>query len=230
MVALCSCGGVGSAIKRVIGVDLNPDAIKWRESGFEIYIGDQGDPAFWGHLFSQVGAFDVLLDDGGHQSFQQIVTASESLRAANKECIVVIEDTATSFMKDFRCPSEDSFLEFSKAATDCVVGRSFGLYQNRFPENSNQAAIEFFKNVFSIQFFDGVVSFHIDPSKVTVPVILRNSGTSLASDFRYEGKDSATVEWPDVLKPDRRRIEGGHPVLSKSTLRRGLDKLKRYIR
>src|SRR6266853_659946 len=32
---------------RVIGVDLNPDAIKWRTSGFEVYIGDQGDPAFW---------------------------------------------------------------------------------------------------------------------------------------------------------------------------------------
>jgi len=32
---------------RIIGIDLNPDALKWREFGFEVYIGDQGDPLFW---------------------------------------------------------------------------------------------------------------------------------------------------------------------------------------
>ncbi|HYN79354.1 MAG TPA: hypothetical protein VES73_16350 [Lamprocystis sp. (in: g-proteobacteria)] len=55
---------------RIIGLDLNPGALKWREAGFEIHIGDQGDPAFWRGLLAEIGAFDVLLDDGGHQSFQ----------------------------------------------------------------------------------------------------------------------------------------------------------------
>ena len=32
---------------RIIGVDLNPAATKWREHGFEIFIGDQSNPDFW---------------------------------------------------------------------------------------------------------------------------------------------------------------------------------------
>ena len=32
---------------RIIGIDLNPEALKWEEFGFEIYIGDEGDPLFW---------------------------------------------------------------------------------------------------------------------------------------------------------------------------------------
>jgi hypothetical protein len=114
---------------RIIGVDLNPEALKWNNSGFEIHIGDQGDPAFWTELFKKVGPFDVLLDDGGHQSFQQIVTASEAIRYAPNEALIVIEDTATSFMKDFQRHEGNSFLEFCKDATDCLVGRSFGMYR-----------------------------------------------------------------------------------------------------
>lgn len=54
---------------RIIGIDLNPESLKWRKEGFEVYIGDQGDPQFWRETLSAIGPFDVLLDDGGHQSF-----------------------------------------------------------------------------------------------------------------------------------------------------------------
>ena len=42
---------------RIIGVDLNPEAIKWREHGFEILIGDQSDPKFWDDFFSELEIF-----------------------------------------------------------------------------------------------------------------------------------------------------------------------------
>ena len=51
---------------RIIGIDLNPEAIKWEKDGFEIFIGNQSDPAFWEDFISKVGPIDVLLDDGGH--------------------------------------------------------------------------------------------------------------------------------------------------------------------
>jgi hypothetical protein len=40
---------------RIIGIDLNPDVIKYREFGFEIYIGDQADPEFWRRLLPTLG-------------------------------------------------------------------------------------------------------------------------------------------------------------------------------
>jgi len=51
---------------RIIGIDLNPLAKKWEKDGFEIHIGSQSNPEFWGQFFKEVGMIDVLLDDGGH--------------------------------------------------------------------------------------------------------------------------------------------------------------------
>lgn len=65
---------------RIIGIDLNPAALRWRDHGFEIFIGDQGDPEFWNKTFREIGHFDAFLDDGGHQSFQQMVTLSSAIK------------------------------------------------------------------------------------------------------------------------------------------------------
>jgi hypothetical protein len=48
---------------RIIGVDLNPAAKQWEKHGFEIYIGDQGDPKFWQENFNGIGHFDAFLDE-----------------------------------------------------------------------------------------------------------------------------------------------------------------------
>ena len=51
---------------RIIGVDLNPEAKKWEDFGFEIFIGSQSDETFWENFIEVVGPVDVVLDDGGH--------------------------------------------------------------------------------------------------------------------------------------------------------------------
>jgi hypothetical protein len=184
---------------RIIGIDLNPSATKWRESGFEIFIGDQGDPEFWKTTMREIGKFDALLDDGGHQSFQQIVTAIESIKCANSDCIIAIEDTATSFMKDFSAHGSFSFLEYAKASTDILLGRSFGMYNNRFPSKVNTEVIDEFKNVYSIRFYSGIVAFHLSQRYSETPELVRNRPSAGASDFRYQGVSSATVNWPTLI-------------------------------
>jgi len=59
---------------RIIGIDLNSNAKKWEDYGFELFIGDQSNPNFWRSIFDQIGNIDVLLDDGGHKNYQQILT------------------------------------------------------------------------------------------------------------------------------------------------------------
>ena len=50
-VALCLCGVIFvGADARIIGIDMNPAAVKWRQEGFEIFIGSQSDPNFWDNL------------------------------------------------------------------------------------------------------------------------------------------------------------------------------------
>jgi hypothetical protein len=193
---------------RIIGVDLNPEATKWRDSGFEIFIGDQGDPAFWKSVLAEIGPFDALIDDGGHQSFQQIVTATEALRAANHACLIVVEDTSSSFMADFESHGKHSFLQFAKAATDLLVGRLFSMYPNRFPVSYNESSVEEFKHVFSVQFFPGLVALQVDPARCVAPELVRNRAANTASDFRYRGKKSARVRWPDLLERKEVTVRG----------------------
>ena len=184
---------------RIIGIDLNPEATKWRQSGFEIFIGDQGSSEFWKTTLHDSGKFDALLDDGGHQSFQQIVTAIEGIKGATNDCVIAIEDTATSFMKDFSEHASFSFLEYAKDATDILLGRFFGMYGNRFPSKVNTEVVDEFKNVYSIQFYSGIVAFHLNQRYSQSPELVRNRPTAGASDFRYEGVNNATVNWPTLV-------------------------------
>ena len=93
---------------RIVGIDLNPQAKRWEKDGFEIYIGSQSDSIFWKELFEKVGDADVVLDDGGHTYEHQIVTAHECIPHIRNGGLLIVEDTHTSYFKDFepswRCP------------------------------------------------------------------------------------------------------------------------------
>jgi len=192
----------------IVGIDLNPDAAKWRSAGFEIHIGDQGDRAFWRETLPRIGSFDAFLDDGGHQSFQQIVTLEEVIQFARQDCVVVVEDTATSFMSDFSSHGAHSFLEYAKASTDCLTGRSFDMYPQRFPSTPNTAAIQKFANVAAISFFNGIVAYQVAPEENRPSRVIRNGPSAAAADFRYRGKNSAEVSWPNLLSPQLVEIKG----------------------
>jgi hypothetical protein len=183
---------------RIIGIDLNPEALKWQEYGFEIYIGDQGDPIFWQATLAKIGQFDVLLDDGGHQSFQQIVTAVEALKFANKECQIVIEDTCTSFMRDFASHGKYSFLEYIKAATDTLTAKDCNFFDGQFPEFKNNMALDLYSKVFNIQFFSNIVALNVKGEATEKSELIWNSpSTTSSKDFRLEGKNQALINWPD---------------------------------
>lgn len=209
---------------KIIGIDLNPEALKWKNHGFDIYIGDQGDPLFWQSTFAEIGHFDALLDDGGHQSFQQIVTVQESIRHSGKKCVVAIEDTTTSFMKDFSIHGKFSFLEYAKDATDILTAKSVDIYPGRFPSTINNQIAEQFKNTYSVRFYNGIVAFMINPELSFKPELVRNMPPGTASDFRYEGFESAVVDWPYPFKNYSVIVKGG---MSRQTW---LSKLKSAYR
>jgi hypothetical protein len=203
---------------RIIGVDLNPGAAKWRESGFEIFIGDQGNPEFWKKTLREIGEFDALLDDGGHQSFQQIVTAIEAIKAATKDCVIAVEDTACSFMKDFSAHGRFTFLEYAKDATDILTGRSTSMYGSRFPPVLNTTVLNELKNVYSIQFYNGIVAFHLNRKFSEKPELVRNRPPVGASDFRYEGSSFAVVNWPTLFSRNNRiKVRGGQSYKTRAT-------------
>lgn len=161
---------------RIIGVELNPLAKKWEEHGFEIHTGSQADPDFWKQFFAKVGPVDILLDDGGHFHDQQIITTVEAIPHIKDGGLLVVEDVHTSYMPKFNSPSRYSFINFAKSIADRINARFPGL------DISTQ---ELGKNVFSVAFYESIVSMKIDRRKCFTAAPIKNAGeTAHAKDFR----------------------------------------------
>lgn len=162
---------------RIIGVDLNPEAIKWREHGFEIFIGDQSNPDFWENLYGELGDIDIVLDDGGHRNDQQMVTVECSLANIRDGGLIIIEDTQTSFMKF------DSFKRFS--FVNLLIGKIPLLYARS--TDLEIMPSPYSKCVHSIQFFESVCVLHVDRRKCNTNTRIDNAGVKdYSEDFRYE--------------------------------------------
>lgn len=196
---------------RIIGVDLNPEATKWREHGFEIFIGDQSDSKFWAEFFSEIGNIHVLLDDGGHRNDQQIVTTTCALPHILDGGLLIIEDTQTSFMK-FESFPKYSFISFLKSKVNSLNARSGDLEIKKDL---------FTSAVHSIEFFTGICVLHVNRSLSTTTQRIENKGVrSNSSDFRYNTDGSVnsflrcTYNWLswDYLS-DQRKVK--YPRASK---------------
>ena len=84
---------------KIIGVELNPLAKKFEKYGFKIFIGDQSKPIFWKNFFKKVGKVDIILDDGGHTNYQQIITLNSCVPHIKDDGLMVVEDTHASYIK-----------------------------------------------------------------------------------------------------------------------------------
>ncbi len=161
---------------RIIGVDLNPDALRWQDEGFEIYIGSQSDKKFWAEFASKVGSADIVLDDGGHTYEQQIITTECLLPIIRDGGILVVEDTHTSYMNRFG-PRNFSFIEYSKRIVDKINFRF-----SRFARKPSE------QRVWAVRFFESFVVFEINRKALALKSeITDNGGQDVgALDFRIE--------------------------------------------
>lgn len=161
---------------RIIGIEYNPEAVRWREHGFEIFIGSQSDPQFWTRFFGEVGAVDVVLDDGGHTNEQQIVTVDQCLPYVKDGGLILVEDTCTSYIKGFGNPSRYSFVEWVKRLVDNINSRTDSV--------KRRDALPYKDSIFSISVFESIVAFHVDRTRCFQSGIVKNGGeSSNAKDF-----------------------------------------------
>ena len=77
---------------RIFGVDIAPECKAYESNGIKIFVGDQADRQFWSQFKRSAPRIDVLIDDGGHQPEQQIITLEEMLPHLALGGIYVCED------------------------------------------------------------------------------------------------------------------------------------------
>ncbi len=156
---------------KIIGIDLNPNAKKLEKDGFDIFVGSQSDKNFWKNFFYKVGNIDILLDDGGHENHQQIITMSEAIPNINDGGIIITEDTHTSYLKKFGNPSKYSFINYSKYLVDVI--------NSRFPSNEIRRNNDFRNKIYSVSFYESMVALKIDSKKSIENTDLNNETKDL---------------------------------------------------
>lgn len=76
----------------VYGVDINDTCKSYENDYTKIFIGDQANREFWRTFKEQVPTIDILIDDGGHKTHQQIVTLEEMLPYIRPGGVYLCED------------------------------------------------------------------------------------------------------------------------------------------
>jgi hypothetical protein len=76
----------------IYGVDIEPNCRVYENDGIKIFIGDQADRSFWCGFRQIVPTLDIVIDDGGHQPEQQIVSVEELLPFLRPGGVYVCED------------------------------------------------------------------------------------------------------------------------------------------
>jgi Methyltransferase domain len=77
---------------RVYGIDIQPECKAYEDERTKVFIGDQADRGFWRRFREQVPDIDVIIDDGGHSTEQQIVTLEETLPYMRGGGVYICED------------------------------------------------------------------------------------------------------------------------------------------
>jgi len=156
---------------KIIGVELNPIAKQFEKHGFKIFIGDQSSENFWKKFFKKVGKVDIVLDDGGHTNYQQIITTNSCVPNIKDGGLMVTEDIHASYIKKkFYNPSRYSFVNYNKKIIDDI--------NYRFPNLSS------FKNslnkyIYSVENFESIVSFKINRQLCKNNEMIVNKGKNI---------------------------------------------------
>tara|TARA_B100000686_G_C16746303_1_gene949630 strand:+ start:167 stop:1051 length:885 start_codon:yes stop_codon:yes gene_type:complete len=190
---------------KIIGIDLHPAAKELEKHGFEIYIGSQSDPNFWKNFYSKVGKIDILLDDGGHGNIQQVVTLSEAIHNINDDGLIVTEDVHDSYIKKFGNPSKHSFINYSKYLIDVV--------NSRFPYPEIKKNNDFRNKIYSISFYESIVSIKINSKKSIETTLIKNNDNEM---FKIDDLRN-TDHFPKIAGYIDRNLSSLHrlPVIKK---------------
>ena len=207
---------------KVVGIDLNPEAKRFQTENIDIAIGDQANPEFWKNFFQTYPQVDILIDDGGHQFFQQVVTFFAVLMHAKQEIMIIFEDVNTSFFKDFRAGNgEESFFDFIKDLTDNLTLKQIfsKRYGDKWINDIESSIIRRFKTIRSVSFFSGMLAIVIDPKCAHIPLYLKNvNDEKKTEDYRHKGefcgasfpwsnpKNKRTVKFIDPSSSGERKI------------------------
>jgi len=114
---------------RIFGIDIH-DKSALQERRIKIFQGSQVDLNFLSNVTEETGELDIIIDDGSHINDHVIKTFKALFPKLKNGGVYVIEDTQTSYWKDFGGDSKDlrnpnTIMNYFKGLTDCLNHQEF---------------------------------------------------------------------------------------------------------
>jgi hypothetical protein len=107
---------------QIYAIDINNECKQFETRGTKIFIGSQEDREFLNDVKTQIPKVDILIDDGGHNMNQQIVSFEELYDHVKDDGIYLVEDLHTSYWHAYGggYKKHNSFIEYSKNFIDIL--------------------------------------------------------------------------------------------------------------
>lgn len=141
---------------KIYAIDIY-DKSALQEKRIKIYQGSQVDEEFLKKITSEIGLFDIIIDDGSHLN-EHIIESFKLLFPKLKDGgVYAIEDLQTSYWEDYGGDSKNlnnskTAMNFLKSLTDC-------LNHQEIPDENYQESY-FDKKIVSIHFYHNLVFIH----------------------------------------------------------------------
>jgi|SRR5579872_3777481 len=138
----------------IYGIDIDPrcKAMEGVDPNIKIIIGDQGNKEFLKSITETYPKPDIIVDDGGHEMFQQINSFEVLFPFVKDNGVYLCEDTHTSYWSNFGGGKKhkNSFIEFTKDIIDSING--YHLREGGSPD-------EYTKICYALHYYDSIVVF-----------------------------------------------------------------------
>lgn len=140
----------------IFGIDIY-DKHLLEENRIKIFQGSQGDEEFLKSVISEIGAPDIIIDDGSHINKHVITSFKILFPFLNIGGIYVVEDVQTSYWPNhggssFNLKKPGTTMNFFKQLTDCLNYEEF--------DNPYYKPTYFDKHIILVNFFHNMIFIH----------------------------------------------------------------------
>ncbi len=151
---------------RVTGIDVDPACARHAGDGIAIFIGDQADPEFLARVARERGPFDIVIDDGGHTTRQQLVSFETLLPEVKNGGVYLVEDLHSNLWPAFFDNALGvSFLDVASRMAEKLTWwhkdeASYERYGKPVGDRAGSVAVPAItRSIASVAFYDSVVVF-----------------------------------------------------------------------
>jgi hypothetical protein len=174
------------------GLDVNPLCKGFENKALDTYIhiGSQHNATFLRDLMEKHGPFDIILDDGSHQSLH-ILTAFQVLypTAVKKDGVYLVEDLMTNYWnnKEFNegVKSDNTFMHYSKHLLNMLNAYNSVAHPTFNPNGAQgRPPNTFTRSTLSMSYYDGMLVFERGNHEPWVDVYAGKKQTPFVKDIK----------------------------------------------